>query len=73
MRDKLKKIRLEHNLTQEMVADKAKIKRSTYTNIELGNADPSFKTAVAIKKALNYEGDDIFFTNNVNKRNKNSA
>lgn len=60
MRHKLKKIRLKMNLTQEQVAERAEIDRVYYTNIELGNKNPSFKVAVKIKKALNYFSNDIF-------------
>ncbi|MDK2811080.1 MAG: putative transcriptional regulator [Petroclostridium sp.] len=64
MRKKLKEIRIKRNLTQKELAELAKIDRVTYTNIELGNKNPSLSVARKIKDALQYEGDDIFFENN---------
>lgn len=60
MRDKLKKVRLEQNLTQYQVAKMVGISRPSYTNIELGRKNPSLKIALKIKKVLNYKDDDIF-------------
>ncbi|MTI61981.1 MAG: helix-turn-helix transcriptional regulator [Firmicutes bacterium] len=72
MRTKLRTRRKELNLTQQEVADKVGIHRATYTNIENGKANPSFKTMQKIKKALNTEKDDIFLTKNVQKMNKSA-
>ena len=60
MRSKLRDVRVNRNMTQQEVADAAGIKRVTYTNIELGNKNPSFRVAAQIKKALSYFDDDIF-------------
>lgn len=38
---KLKKLRTDHYLTQQEVADYLKIDRSTYTNYKLGKTEPS--------------------------------
>ncbi len=45
MRKKLKEIRIKRNLTQKELAELAKIDRVTYTNIELGNKNPSLSVA----------------------------
>ena len=50
MRKALLNARIERNLTQEEVAQKAGISRSAYTNIERGVKNPSFDVAVRIKK-----------------------
>jgi putative transcriptional regulator len=64
MRKKLREIRIERNLTQKELAELVNISRVTYTNIELGNKNPSLSVARKIKNALRYESDDIFFENN---------
>ena len=68
MRHKLKKVRSDLGLTQEEVATRAGIDRTTYTNIERGHKNPSLKVAIRIKQALNYREDDIFFEPGVPKR-----
>ena len=60
MRLKLKEIRINRNLTQEDIASKLGIDRATYTNIELGNRNPSLEVALKIKQVLRYKNDDIF-------------
>ncbi|MEJ8555138.1 helix-turn-helix transcriptional regulator [Tepidibacter sp. Z1-5] len=60
MRNKLKELRIKKGLTHESLAEIIGIKRSSYTNIELGKKNPSFLVASKIKKALGYEKDDIF-------------
>lgn len=62
MRRKLKKRRLELGFTQKQMASKIGIARTTYTNIELGNKNPSLELAIKIKKVLHIKNDD-FFTN----------
>lgn len=60
MREKLKKIRKEQNLTQKSLSKSVNIHRTHYSMIENGRRNPSLKVAVSIKKALNYQYDDIF-------------
>jgi putative transcriptional regulator len=60
MRNKLVEIRIAKNLTQEQLAEKSGISRAYYTNIELGNKNPSFAVAVKIKSVLDYKDDEIF-------------
>lgn len=69
MRSRLKDIRLMCGMTQQEVATAAKIERVTYTNIELGNKNPSFAVAARIKKALGYHDDDIFLDMDVSNGN----
>ena len=61
MRDKLKRLRVSHKFTQQVMADKIQINRSTYTNIENGKKNPSFLVAKKIKDILGHKEDDIFF------------
>ena len=61
MRKALLNARIERNLTQEEVAQKAGISRSAYTNIERGVKNPSFDVAVRIKKRPSVARTTIFF------------
>lgn len=65
MRIKMINRRKELNLTQEEVAKRSGIARTTYTNIELGTKNPSLAVALKIKKALKVNNDDIFLIENV--------
>ena len=60
MRGKLRNIRKEQKLTQENLSKMVNIHRTHYSMIENGRRNPSLKVAVSIKKALNYQYDDIF-------------
>lgn len=70
MRVKLKKRREELKLTQASLAKMIGIARTSYTNIELGNKNPSLLIAMRIKQILKYDDDDIFFDSVVPKRNE---
>lgn len=69
MRINLKKERQKLGLTQSEVAKKIGIARTTYTNIENGTKDPSFRLALKIKEFFNIKGDKIFLKDNVPNRN----
>ncbi|KNF08526.1 putative transcriptional regulator [Gottschalkia purinilytica] len=69
MRLNLKKAREKKKLTQSEIAKKIGIARTTYTNIERGDKNPSFLVALKIKEILNTESDDIFLSRNVPKGN----
>lgn len=61
MRKKLIELRKKRGFTQEQLATKLNVARSTYTGYEKGNVTPSLDTALNIKKILDYKNDDIFF------------
>jgi putative transcriptional regulator len=65
MRKKLIEIRKKKGYTQEQMAERLNVARTTYTGYEKGNISPSLETALKIKKILNYKKDDIFLTSNV--------
>lgn len=67
-RSKLIEARRRQKLTQEEVADQAKIARSYYTNIENGIKTPSMNVAKRIADVLNTSV-DIFFSITVPKGN----
>ena len=64
MRTKLIEVRKKKGYTQEQMANKLNIARTTYTGYENGNFAPSLETALRIKKILNYSKDDIFLISN---------
>lgn len=72
MRTILKRERIKNNLTQQELADRVGISRVHYTQIEnnSNNKNPSLDVALSIKKALNYESDDLFLIENVPIKNK---
>nr|WP_138753648.1 helix-turn-helix transcriptional regulator [Paenibacillus sinopodophylli] len=51
---------LRGNESQEVVADRAGVSRSNYTNIENGLRSPSVDTAKKIAGALNFEWTRFF-------------
>ncbi len=65
MRLQLKELRIANRLTQATIAERAGIERTTYTNIERGIKNPSFKVASSIKRVLKTNDDDIFLDTNV--------
>ena len=60
LREKLKKLRKEQNLTQKNLSSMVNIHRTHYSMIERGRKNPSLKVAISLKRALNYQNDDIF-------------
>ena len=70
MRTKLIEIRKKKGYTQEQMANKLNVARTTYTGYENGNFSPSLEMAIEIKKILNYKNDDIFLVSNVSKTNQ---
>ncbi|MBQ8331088.1 MAG: helix-turn-helix transcriptional regulator [Clostridia bacterium] len=61
MRTKLVKLREGRGYSQETFSKAVGISRSHYSQIETGDKAPSLKLALAIKRVLDYSGDDIFF------------
>lgn len=70
MREKLIEVRTKKGYTQEQMANKLNVARTTYTGYEKGNVNPSLEVALIIKKILNYKKDDIFLNSNISKTNK---
>lgn len=61
MRIKLIQTREAMGFTQRQLSALVGTSRSHYSQIETGEKNPSLKLALNIKRALNYDGDDIFF------------
>lgn len=56
----LKTIRLNHQMTQDELAEKVGVVRQNISNIECGLTKPSVKTAKAIAKVLDFPWTDFF-------------
>lgn len=60
MRTWLKQLRLDRNLTEQQIADRACIAQPFYHNIEAGNKNPSPRTAKRIAEALGFDWTRFF-------------
>ncbi len=60
-RIKLKMARVEHNLTQAELAEKAGVTRQTIGLIENGGYNPTLHLCIAIAKALDKTLNDLFW------------
>lgn len=65
MRKNLIARRKAKKLSQEQMAQKIGVERSTYSGYELGYFNPSMKKALKIKQVLGYSKDDIFLNEEV--------
>ena len=65
MGNSIKEAREKRNITQEKLADKAKISREYLSNIETGKVNPTLKVAFSVAHALGVKVGDIFFADNV--------
>lgn len=70
MRKKLIELRKKRKLTQEEMAKKLKIARTTYTGYEKGTFAPPLERAVEIKRILKTKKDDIFLVYNDRRTDK---
>lgn len=61
----MKKRREELKLTQAEIAELIGIARSTYTNIERGEKNPSFEIMLKVKEVFKVTEDGIFLNSNV--------
>lgn len=66
MRNWLKQKRVSMNLTQEQVAKRAGIARTTYAMIEQNQRDPSVNIAKKIAKTLGFEW-TLFFDDKIHE------
>lgn len=60
MRVKLRELRKANGYTQQAFSNAVGTSRTHYTQVELGDKQPSLKLAFRIKRVLGYYGDDIF-------------
>lgn len=59
-RTRIKEFRAKHDLTQEDLAKRVKIRRETVIYLEKGKYNPSLKLAHDVAKALNASIDELF-------------
>jgi putative transcriptional regulator len=64
----VKLARVENDLTQAQLAERAGVTRQTIGLIEAGRFNPSLKLCIAIAKALNKTLDDLFWIEEEDKR-----
>ena len=60
-KNRVKLARVENDLTQAQLAEKAGVTRQTIGLIEAGRFNPSLKLCMAIAKALDKTLDDLFW------------
>lgn len=57
--ENIKQLRLSVNLTQEYIADRIGVGRTTYTKWELGKTEPSFCFLSQLIKIFNEAGEEV--------------
>ena len=61
LKNNLKTIRLEKNISQQQLADMVGVSRNTISSIETGQFNPTAKLALILCIALDKEFEDIFY------------
>ena len=61
LKNNLKAIRLEKNISQQQLADMVGVSRNTISSIETGQFNPTAKLALIICIALDKRFEDIFY------------
>ncbi len=56
----LKRLRMDHNLSQQALANESNIEKSQIVRIEQGKINPTLSTIMAIKEALNEDIGRLF-------------
>lgn len=62
---KIKEVRESLNMTQEELAEKSGVSRTTISALENGDPTTTSKTLVNLAKAMGVSVDRIFYTDNV--------
>jgi putative transcriptional regulator len=60
MQNRLRTLRTQHNLTQEMLSEHVNVSRQTIISIENGRYDPSLKLAFKIAHVFQLQIEEIF-------------
>ncbi|MDE6356742.1 MAG: helix-turn-helix domain-containing protein [Clostridia bacterium] len=55
--ERLKELRLEAKMTQQQIAERLKIKQSSYARYEYGNREPTLQTVTQIAKIFDVSCD----------------
>lgn len=60
MKNRLKELRARFNITQEELAQRARVSRQTIIALEAGKYSPSLELAFRLSKVLNVPVDELF-------------
>ena len=60
MKNRIKVLRAEHDLTQAQLADQLDVSRQTVNALETGKYDPSLPLAFKLARLFNKQIEDIF-------------
>ena len=61
LKNNLKEIRIEKDISQQQLADMVGVSRNTISSIETGQFNPTAKLALILCVALDKKFEDIFF------------
>lgn len=61
LKNNLKAIRLEKNISQQQLADMVGVSRNTISSIETGQFNPTAKLALILCIALDKKFEDVFY------------
>ena len=61
LKNKLKKVRMETNLSQQQLADMIGVSRNTISSIETGQFNPTAKLALILCVALDKKFEELFY------------
>ena len=61
LKNNLKKVRMEANLSQQQLADVVGVSRNTISSIETGQFNPTAKLALILCIALEKKFEDLFY------------
>ena len=61
LKNNLKSVRLEKNISQQQLADMVGVSRNTISSIETGQFNPTAKLALILCIALDKKFEDIFY------------
>ncbi|MBO7221685.1 MAG: helix-turn-helix transcriptional regulator [Clostridia bacterium] len=61
LKNNLKEIRIEKNISQQQLADMVGVSRNTISSIETGQFNPTAKLALILCVALDKKFEDIFY------------
>ena len=60
MKNRIRELRAQHNLTQNELAEKVKVRRETIVFLEKGKYNPSLKLAYEVSKVFNSNIEQVF-------------
>ena len=61
LKNKLKEIRKERNISQQELADMVGVSRNTISSLETGQYEPTAKLAYVLAIALDLKFEDVFY------------